>query len=89
MSLMIVTALMMAQAPAAVQPAVPQPQATKKVKPKQICEELEITGSRAKRQVCHNADSNADLSAYGVSDSAYGKAKVDGYGTGSTAPTPH
>ncbi len=72
MSLKIVAAVMMAQAPAAVQPAPAQPQAVKKKKPPQVCEYLEITGSRSKRRVCRDADGSLDLGP-GVSNSAFGK----------------
>ena len=83
---MIVTALMMAQAPAAVQPAPVPQKAAKKAKPQQVCEYFEITGSRQKQRVCHDVNQSADLTGYGVSDSGFGKAKIDGRGTGSTAP---
>jgi hypothetical protein len=64
-------AMMLVQAPV-VQPQPAQPKAAK-VKPAQVCEYIEVTGSRSKRRVCHDADANADLSAYGVSGSLYGK----------------
>ena len=74
MSMLLLAAMMMGQAPAAAQPAPVQQQAAK-AKPQQICEYIEVTGSRSKRRVCHDAGSNADLSAYGVSNSAYGKTR--------------
>jgi hypothetical protein len=70
-SLFLIAAMMLVQAPA-VQPQPDQPKAAK-VKPAQVCEYIEVTGSRSKRRVCHDADANADLSAYGVSGSLYGK----------------
>ena len=77
MSLMILAAMMMAQAPGASDPAitVPAPVATpaiKKQKPAQVCEYIEITGSRSKRRVCRDAEGNLDLGP-GVSNNAFGK----------------
>lgn len=72
MSLMIVAAMMMAQAPAAAQPAAPGAPIAKKQKPQQVCEYIEVTGSRSKRRVCRDADGNLDLGP-GVSNSAFGK----------------
>ena len=76
MPLIFVAAMMMAQAPAAAQPAPAQPQTAKKQKPAQVCEYIEITGSRAKRRVCRDADGNLDLGP-GVSNSAFGKGRID------------
>jgi hypothetical protein len=73
MSLLFVTALMTAQA-TAVQPAVAQPVA-QKAKPAQVCEYIEVTGSRSKRRVCHDVDGSADLSGYGVSNTLSGKGR--------------
>jgi hypothetical protein len=87
MPFMIVTALMMAQATAA-QPAQPQEHAVKKAKPAQVCEYIEVTGSRSKRRVCQDVSGHLDLGP-GVSDSAYGKAQINGSGTGSGEPTQH
>jgi len=72
MSLMILAAIMMAQAPAATQPVTPPAPAAKKQKPAQVCEYIEITGSRSKRRVCRDAEGNLDLGP-GVSNSAFGK----------------
>ena len=72
MSLMFVAAMMMAQAPAAAQPAPAPAPAAKKQKPPQICEYIEITGSRSKRRVCRDDTGNLDLGP-GVSNSAFGK----------------
>lgn len=83
MALMFLAAMMMAQAPAAAQPGPAQP-AVKKHKPPQICEDIEITGSRSKRHVCHDAGVDADLLP-GVSHSLYGKGKIDNT-SGATAP---
>jgi hypothetical protein len=80
MSILVVAAMMLAQAPAAAKPDQP---VTVKAKPKQICEMVEVTGSRSKRRVCRDATGNLDLGP-GVSNSAYGKARLDqqGLGTG-------
>ena len=81
--MMFLAAMMMAQAPAAAQPVQPAKPAAAKAKPKQDCEYLEITGSRAKRRVCRDADGNLDLGP-GVSNSAFGKARIEPQGTPST-----
>jgi hypothetical protein len=83
MSMMFLAAMMMAEAPAAAQPAQPAQPVAAKPKPKQVCEYLEITGSRAKRRVCRDADGNLDLGP-GISNSAFGKAKIEPQGTPST-----
>lgn len=56
-------------------------------KPKQVCEMIEITGSRSKRRVCHNQNGDLDLGP-GVSDSAFGKARIEqgAHGSAPTAP---
>ena len=57
MPMILVAALMMAQAPAAAQPALPAPAAQPKAKkPKQICENIEVTGSRRPQRVCRDED---------------------------------
>ena len=76
MSIMILAAVMMAQAPAQVQPPQPanvQQPVAKKKKPKQICEEMEITGSRSPRRVCRDADGNLDLGP-GITSGSFDKA---------------
>ena len=74
MSLMVLAAMMMAQAPAeaAPQPAAAAQPAAKKQKPKQICEYIELTGSRSKRRVCHDDAGNLDLGP-GVRSGTYDK----------------
>jgi hypothetical protein len=70
MSLLIVVGLMMAQAPAAAQlPAV------EVKKPQKVCKSVQITGSRARKKVCSDADGKFDLGP-GVSDSGMGKGRV-------------
>jgi hypothetical protein len=75
MSLMFLAAMMMAQAPADAQPAPAQAPMTKKQKPKQVCEMIEVTGSRSKRRVCRDADGNLDLGP-GVHSGSIGGAKI-------------
>jgi hypothetical protein len=79
MSILLAAMLLAAQqtAPAeAAAPAAPPAQTAKKQKPKQVCEYLEITGSRAKQRVCHDVGGAANLEAYGVSNSGFGKASI-------------
>jgi|GraSoiStandDraft_12_1057312.scaffolds.fasta_scaffold321289_2 hypothetical protein len=57
--------------------------AAHKQKPKQVCEYMEITGSRARQRVCRDAEGNLNLPA-GVSDNAFGKANLSQSGTGSS-----
>ena len=74
MSLMVLAAIMMAQAPAEAAPQPPaaaQP-AAKKQKTKQICEYIELTGSRSKRRVCRDDDGNLDMGP-GIKSGAYDK----------------
>jgi hypothetical protein len=82
MSMLIVAAMMMAQAPAAVQPEQP---VTVKKKPKQVCELMEVTGSRSKKRVCRDASGQLDLGP-GVSNSAFGKTKSNQQGTATGGP---
>ena len=85
MPLMFLAAMMMAQAPATAEPATPPAPAAKKQKPPQVCEYIEITGSRSKRRVCRDADGNLDLGP-GVSNSAFGKTRIQQQ-NGAPAPT--
>jgi len=90
MSILLAAMLLAAQqaAPAeAVAPAAPPAQTAKKQKPKQVCEYLEITGSRAKHRVCHDEGGAANLEGYGVSNSAFGKGSIKN-GDQQTAPSP-
>ncbi len=63
----------------AAQPATPAgataPAAQKK-KPQQVCEMIEITGSRSKRRVCRDINGDLDLGP-GVSGALGGKGRVD------------
>jgi hypothetical protein len=70
---------MMAQAPAAAQPEQP---VTIKKKPQQVCEMIEVTGSRARKRVCRDVAGKFDLGA-GVHDS------VDTRGTLTQQPVGH
>jgi hypothetical protein len=47
--------------------------AAQKKKPQQVCEMMEITGSRSKKRVCRNVNGDLDLGP-GVSSSLGGKA---------------
>ena len=84
--MLFLAAMMMAETPAAVQPAAPVAPAAKKQKPAQVCEYIEITGSRSKRRVCRDASGNLDLGP-GVSNSGYGKTRINQTST-SAAPGP-
>ena len=76
MALMFLAAMMMAQAPS-VASSVTQPTVkVKKQKVPQICEDIELTGSRAKRHVCHDANVDAGT-LLGVSHSIGGKGRID------------
>jgi hypothetical protein len=83
MSMMFLAAMVMGQAavppqsPAMQQPVASQQPSMKKQKPKQVCESIEVTGSRSKRRVCHEEGGNVDLAAYGVSGSMAGKGHSD------------
>jgi hypothetical protein len=74
MAWMFLAAMVMAQAPAAAQPT-PQSPVLKKHKPPQVCEDIDITGSRLQRHICHDANVNADA-LLGISNSLDGKAKL-------------
>jgi hypothetical protein len=75
MSLLFIATLMMAQAPAAAQPGPTQPTAAKKQKTPQVCEYIEVTGSRSKRRVCRDTSGNLDLGP-GVHGGSIGGAKI-------------
>ena len=77
MAFALIVGLMLAQAPAAVQPQAAQPPAPVKTKPKQICESIEITGSRARRRVCRDQFGELQLDpgiANGAPNSAMARA---------------
>ena len=67
-------------------PADAAPTAQKK-KPQQVCEMIEVTGSRARKRVCRDSSGRLDLGP-GVSDSAYGKARIQQGPTGSAPSAP-
>ena len=75
-SILFFAALTMAQttgssaAPAVQQPAAAQVPVAKKQKPKQICEMIDVTGSRARRRVCRDDSGNLDLGP-GIKSTAY------------------
>jgi hypothetical protein len=76
MSILLLAAMMMGQAPAAAQPAASPAPVAKKQKPQQVCEMMEITGSRGRERVCHDVGTAANLAQFGVSDSAFGKGSI-------------
>jgi hypothetical protein len=80
MWMLFVTALMMAEAPAAAQPSPAQPTTAKKAP--QVCEYIEVTGSRSKRRVCRDASGNMDLGP-GVHGGSIGGANVGDQSPGS------
>ena len=93
MSLALIASLMLAQAPATAQPLSVQPPAAVKAKPKQICQSIEVTGSRARRRVCRDEFGVLDLGpgvASGAPNSAMARA-AKGFGSlagggGTTGP---
>jgi hypothetical protein len=86
MSVMFLAAMMMAQTTAQPQPLPQQPAAqqtaAKKQKPKQICEYIEVTGSRSKRRVCKDESGNLDLGP-GIHSGTSGAAGGQTLNTGS------
>jgi hypothetical protein len=87
MSMVFLAAMMMAQAPAAAQPSPAQPQTqaptAKKQKPQQVCEYIEVTGSRSKRRVCRDASGALDLGP-GVHGGSIGGANIGDQTPGSS-----
>lgn len=69
---MLIAALAAGQAPAATQAADP----SQAKKPKQVCEYMEVTGSRSKKRVCRDSNGNLDLGP-GISNSLGTKGKID------------
>jgi hypothetical protein len=65
--------LILLAAQAATVPATPQAPAAK---PKQVCQMMEVTGSRSKKRVCRDATGRLDLGP-GVKD-ATGDVRTDG-----------
>jgi hypothetical protein len=75
MSLLLAALLLAAPDPAVAATDAAQQPVTVKREPQQVCEYIEITGSRTRKRVCHNADGEADLMP-GVSNSLGAKSKV-------------
>ena len=73
MSVLLAAMLLAAQQATPAQPAAPT---AHKAKPQQVCEMIEITGSRSKRRVCRDASGNLDLGP-GVSNSLGAKGTID------------
>lgn len=74
--MMLIVAALLAQAPVAALPLTAQaptaqPANAKKAKPRQNCQYIEITGSRAKRRVCTDDGGNLHLGP-GVRSGSYG-----------------
>lgn len=69
--MLIIAAMMLAQAPVAAAPA--QPVAKKK--PEQVCQYTEVTGSHQRLKVCHDRDQSADVDA-GFADAPAGMFKA-------------
>jgi hypothetical protein len=88
MSILVLAAALVAQTSAATQPAVTPAVAAKKAKTAQVCEYLEVTGSRAKQRVCRDAGGHLDLGP-GVSDSAFGKGTLKQSEGQATPAGPH
>ncbi len=84
MSILILAAAMMAQTQAAAQPEKP---VTVVKKAKQVCEYIEVTGSRSKRRVCRDENGVLDLgpgvSRMGVQGKLYQKGGASGGPPGS------
>ena len=68
--------LMMAQVPATVPPAPDHPVKVKKQKPKQVCETVEVTGTRVPQRICHNADDPPPVEQ-DIRDSMVGLGTID------------
>ena len=79
MSMLFLAAMMMAQVPAAVQPEQP---VTIKKKPRQVCEMIEVTGSRARKRVCRDENGRLDLGPGVSSMGVQGKIQQQGGSTG-------
>lgn len=80
--MILLSVLMLAQAQ-----AVSEPKAVEVAqKPKKVCQMIEVTGSRSKRRVCRDASGNLDLGP-GVSNSGFGKARINQSGAASTSPS--
>ena len=80
MSALILTAIMMAQAPATVPAAPEQPAKVKQQKPKQICETVDVTGSRVPQRICHDANTGPAMDG-DQSDATFGLSKANTLGT--------
>jgi hypothetical protein len=76
MSILLATFLLAAADPATVAQPPQEPPVVVKKKPRQVCEYIEITGSRSRKRICRNADGDLDLTGHGVSGVVGGKSKV-------------
>ena len=83
--MMFLAAIMMAQAPAAVPPVGAPAPAAKKQKRAQVCEYVELTGSRSKRRVCRDVNGDLDLGP-GIRNASVGNAKIESQEAPAAAP---
>jgi hypothetical protein len=90
--MIFVAALMMVQV-AATPPASPSIQPAqiviKKKKSKQVCQYVDVTGSRMSQRVCHDADGGAALDSNVTSDASDGMLRSDPGTPVRSSPTPH
>jgi hypothetical protein len=84
MSILIAAMLLAAQQATPADAAAP---AAQKKKTQQICEMVEVTGSRARKRVCRDESGRLDLGP-GVSDNAFGKARIEQGRQGSAPSAP-
>ena len=83
--MMFLAAMMMAQAPAAVPPAEPPAPMAKKQKRAQVCEYVELPGSRSKRRVCRDVNGDFGMEP-GIRNVSVGNAKIKSQETPAATP---
>ena len=76
MSMMFLAAMMMAQTSAVVPPVATPAPVAKKQKRAQVCEYVELTGSRSKRRVCRDVNGDLDLGP-GIRSVSVGNSKIE------------
>lgn len=81
MSVLFAAFMMMAPAPEAA-PSLPPvlPVQAKKQKPKQICQTVDVTGSRVPQRICHDANTGPAMDG-DQSDATFGLSKANTLGT--------
>ncbi|HEX4761761.1 MAG TPA: hypothetical protein VFU87_03100 [Sphingomicrobium sp.] len=87
MSILLATLLLAASEPATAAQPTQEPPVVVKKKPRQVCEYIEITGSRSRKRVCRNADGELDLTGHGVS-SSFGAQRSKESRSPAAIPTP-